>query len=238
MIQNTYMKRHSSCQRRHFATPGRAIHRQGFQLRQTCLAVTEEAALRVVYASLHKGQQGASHNALCWQTQHVAEVPQTALANSQYQVVHRYRCRCSVVLTGDGMQTAAVRTVDHVHHRSCEGPGLTRVCERYTRKYVTASTSSHGTGGGRSTGGSVSRTPHVRRPCGDGHPPHPPRRPVAGCQGTQSVARCRWPRCRHTPCPEPPRPLASWPFSQPCRLACQVVIVAYDRRRTIEPCVL
>ena len=81
----------------------------------------------------------------------------------------------------------------------------------------------------------MSRTPPVRRPCGDGHPPHPPRRPVADCQGTQSVARCRGPRCRHTPCREPTRPLASWPFSQLCRLACQVAIIAYDRRRTIEP---
>ena len=33
-----------------------------------------------------------------------------------------------------------------------------------------------------------------------------------------------------------PWPLVSWPFSQPCRSACQVVIVGYDRRRTIEPC--
>ena len=81
----------------------------------------------------------------------------------------------------------------------------------------------------------MSRTPPVRRPFGDGHPLHPPRRPVADCQGTQRVARCRGPRCRHTPCREPTRPLASWPFSQLCRLACQVAIVAYDRRRTIEP---
>ena len=39
------MKSHSSCQRRHFVTPGRVIQRQGFQLRQTGVAVTEEAAL-------------------------------------------------------------------------------------------------------------------------------------------------------------------------------------------------
>ena len=126
------MKSHSLCQRRHSVTPGRAVQRLGFQLRQTGLAVTEEAALRVVRASLHKGQQGASHNALGWQTQHMAEVPQSALANSQYQVVHRHRCRCSVVITGDGMHTAAVKSVDHAHHRSCEGPGLTRVRERRT----------------------------------------------------------------------------------------------------------
>ena len=115
------MKSHSSCQQRHFVTPGRAIQRQGFQLRQTGLAVTEEAALRVVRASLHYDQKGASHNVLGWQTQHVAEEPQSALANSQYQVVHRHRCRCSVVLTGDGMQTAAVKTVDHAHHRLIGG---------------------------------------------------------------------------------------------------------------------
>ena len=116
MIQHVYrskhLKIHSLCQRRHFVMPSRAIQRQGFRLRQTGLAVTEEAALRVVRASLHKGQQGASHNALGWQTQHVAEVPQSALANSQYQVVRRHSCCGSVVLTGDGMQTAAVRTVD------------------------------------------------------------------------------------------------------------------------------
>ena len=68
----------------------------------------------------------------------------------------------------------------------------------------------------------------------DGHPPHHPCRPVSDCQCTQIVARCRGPRCRY--CREPPRPLASLPFSQPCRLACQVAIVAYGRRRTIEPC--
>ena len=42
--------------------PGRAIQQQGFQLRQTGLAVTEEAALRVVRASLHKGQQQRLHD--------------------------------------------------------------------------------------------------------------------------------------------------------------------------------
>ena len=108
---------------RHSVTPGRAVQRLGFQLRQAGLAVTEDAAFRVVRASLHYGQQGASHNALGWQMQHVAEIHQPALANSHYQVVHRHRCRCSVVLTGDGMQTAAVKTVDHAHHRSCEAPG-------------------------------------------------------------------------------------------------------------------
>ena len=92
-------------------------------MRKTCLSVTEQAALRVLRASLHNDQPGASYNALGFQTQHVVEVPQSALANSQYQVVHRHRCRCSVVLTGDGMQTAAVKTVDHAHHRSCECPG-------------------------------------------------------------------------------------------------------------------
>ena len=40
----------------HFVTTCRTIQRQGFQLRQTGLAVTEEAALRVVRASLHKRQ--------------------------------------------------------------------------------------------------------------------------------------------------------------------------------------
>ena len=62
----------------------------------------------------------------------MAEVPQSALANRQYQVVHRHRCRCSVVLAGDGMQTAAVKAVDPAHHRSCECPGLTRVREGRT----------------------------------------------------------------------------------------------------------
>ena len=109
--------------------PSRAIQRQGFQLRQSGFAVAEESALRVVHASLHKGQQGASHNALGGQTQHVAKIPRSALEHSQYQVVHRHRCRCSVVLTGDDMKTATVKTVDHAHHRSCEDPGLTRVCE-------------------------------------------------------------------------------------------------------------
>ena len=80
------MKIRSSCKQWHFGPPSRAIQRQGFQLRQRGLAVTEEATLRVVRASLHKGQQGASHNALGWQTQHVAEVPQSALSHSQYQV--------------------------------------------------------------------------------------------------------------------------------------------------------
>ena len=92
------------------------------------------------------------------------------------------------------------------------------------------------TGGGRSTGGSVSRTPTARCPCSDGHLPRPPRRPVAGCRGNGSVARCRGPRCQHAPCPGPPRPLVSWPFSQPCRSTSRVVNVGYNRRCTIGPC--
>ena len=124
------MKIRSSCKQWHFGPPSRAIQRQGFQLRQRGLAVTEEATLRVVRASLHKGQQGASHNALGWQTQHVAEVPQSALSHSQYQVVCRHSCCGTVVLTGDDMKTAAIKSVDHARHRSCEGPGLTRMRER------------------------------------------------------------------------------------------------------------
>ena len=85
-------------------------------MRQPGLAVTEEAALRVVRASLHKDQQGASHNALGWQTQHVAEVPQSALARSQYQVVNRHSCCGMVVLTGDDMKTAALKSI------SCASP--------------------------------------------------------------------------------------------------------------------
>ena len=87
---------------------------------QPGLVVAEEAALRVVRAALHKGQQGASHNTLGWKTQHVTKVPQSAL-------VRRHRRCGSLVLTSDGMQTAAVKTVNHAHGCYCEGPGLTRV---------------------------------------------------------------------------------------------------------------
>ena len=62
----------------------------------------------------------------------MTEVPQSALAHSHFQVLRRHRCCGSVVLTGDGAQTAAVKPVNHAHHRSCEGPGLTRVRERRT----------------------------------------------------------------------------------------------------------
>ena len=55
---STYLKIHSSRERRHFVTPSRAIQRQGFQLRQTGLAVTDETALRVVRASFHSYQTG------------------------------------------------------------------------------------------------------------------------------------------------------------------------------------
>ena len=80
----------------------------------------------------------------------------------------------------------------------------------------------------------TSRDDYVSRSL-DEHPPRPPRRLVSSCQGTQSVAHCRGPRCRHTPCPEPPLPLDSWPFSQPCRSAFQVVNIGYNRRPTYSP---
>ena len=59
----------------------------------------------------------------------MAEVPQSALSHSQYQVVCRHSCCGTVVLTGDDMKTAAIKTVDQARHRSCEGPGLTRMRE-------------------------------------------------------------------------------------------------------------
>ena len=60
------------------------------------------AGLRVVRASLHKGQQGASHDALGRQTQHVAEVPQSVLAHSQQHVAGRRSCCGAIVITSDG----------------------------------------------------------------------------------------------------------------------------------------
>ena len=53
-----------------------------------------------------------------------------------HQVVHSHRCRCSVALAGDGMQTAAVKAVDYAQHRSCECPGITRMHERRTHGYT------------------------------------------------------------------------------------------------------
>ena len=61
------------------------------------------------------------------------KVPKSAFAHSQYHVVCKHSCCCTVVLTGDDMKTAAVKSVNHAHQRSCEGPGLTRVRERRAR---------------------------------------------------------------------------------------------------------
>ena len=105
------------------------------------------------------------------------------------------------------MKTAAVKSVDHPYHCSCEGPSLTRVREHRTHSDTVTPALSHGTGGGRSTGGSVRRTPPVRRPCDDGHLPRSPRRPAKVLE-MKDVVEGLVAGIETTPCPEPPRPLA------------------------------
>ena len=61
------------------------------------------------------------------QAQHVAEVARTSLPHSQHQVVHRHGGRGAVVLPSYGMQTTAIKVIDHLSHRSGEGPGCTAV---------------------------------------------------------------------------------------------------------------
>ena len=64
------------------------------------------------------------------------KVPKSALARSQYHVVCKHSCCGTVVLTGDDMKTATVKSVNHEHQRSCEAPGRTRVRERRAHGYT------------------------------------------------------------------------------------------------------
>ena len=126
-----------SRQRGHFGSPSGSVRRCHYQLVQTIyFTVTEQAALWIVGASLHKSDEGASHYPVRWQAQHVAEVAHTSLPHSQHQVVHRRGGRGTVVLLSYHMETTAIKAIDHKCHHLVRAQAVQQWVRRAHGEFV------------------------------------------------------------------------------------------------------